>query len=62
MARFAQSLRSFASLAGGLYGGVQGFQVRTYITITTRILSFLKLVKYYCWVRKNKIEFLEKKA
>ena len=32
--------RSLRSLAGGLYGGVQGFQVRKDIIITTRILSF----------------------
>ena len=32
--------RSLRSLAGGLYGGVQGFQVRTYIIITTQILLF----------------------
>ena len=40
MARCAHSLRSFTSLAGVLYGGVQGFQVRTYIIITTQILTF----------------------
>ena len=38
------SLRSLALLVrfarGVLYGGVQGFQVRTYIIITTQILAF----------------------
>ena len=32
--------RSLRSLAGILYGGVQGFQVRKDIIITTQILSF----------------------
>ena len=39
-------LRSFTSLAGVLYRGVQGFQVRTCIIITTLILTFLKLTKF----------------
>ena len=50
------------ALAGVLYRGVRGFQVRTYIIITTQILTFFKLVKHFSWVRKNKIEFLENKA
>ena len=32
--------RSLRSIAGGLYGGVQGFHVRKDIIITTRILTF----------------------
>ena len=32
--------RSLRSLAGVLYGGVLGFQVRKNIIITTQILSF----------------------
>ena len=39
--RFAP-FRSFTSLARVLYGGVQGFQVRTDIIITTLILTFFK--------------------
>ena len=54
--------RSLRSVAGVLYWVVQGFQVRKNIIITTQILAFLKLMKYYCWIRKNKIEFLENKA
>ena len=33
--------RSLRLLAGVLYGGVQGFQVRKNIIITTQTLSFL---------------------
>ena len=42
--------RSLRSLAGVLYWGVQGFQVRKNIIISTQILVFLELVKYYCWI------------
>ena len=45
--------RSLRSLAGGLYGGVEGFQVRKDIIITTQILAFLEKVKHYCWIRKK---------
>ena len=37
--RFAP-FRSFTSLAGVLYGGLQGFQVRKDIITTTLILAF----------------------
>ena len=40
--RFAP-FRSFTSLAGVLYRGVQGFQVRTCIIITTLILTFFEI-------------------
>ena len=40
------------ALAGVLYGGVQVFQVRNDIIITTQILAFLEKVKH-CWIRKK---------
>ena len=45
--------RSRRSPAGVLYGGVQGFQVRKDVIITTQILAFLEKVKHYCWIRKK---------
>ena len=45
--------RSLRSLAGGLYGGVQGFQVRIDIIITTRILAFLGIGEILMLVQKK---------
>ena len=51
--------RSLRSLAGGLYGGVQEFQVRTYIIIITQILLFFGkgeiLIRDSFTIRKLKI-------
>ena len=33
-----------------------------YNSLLLRYWIFLELVKHYCWIRKNKIEFLEKET
>ena len=54
--------RSLRSLAGVLYGGVQGFQVRKDIIITTQILTFLGISEVLMLGQKKKIENLENKV
>ena len=53
--------RSLRSLAGVLYGGVQGFQVRKDI-ITTQILTFFGISEVLMLGQKKKIENLENKV
>ena len=49
-------VHSLRSLAGVLYGGVQGFQVRKDIIITTQILTFFGISEVLMLGQKKKLK------